>query len=570
MESRRFALIAVIGVLLFFLYQAWEQDYGTASSHQPAVVASSKASSNDVPLASAAANDSSGVTASAPTAMPAAASSTAATPSAQGGSVIVQTDTVKATIGLDGAGLHRLLLEHYPRNRADPKDKLALLNDRAPAATAPYFVFQQGLAGTKQPLTLSTTRYTAPKRNYKLASGDNVLEVPLSYTDPAGYQIQTLYRFHRDSYVIDLTQRITNNSAQPLQVGPYSRWLRNTVQAGRKQKFVESYFGLGVYQQKSGTKYKFEKTKFSDLDSEPYSVTQTGGWLTMLQQYFIATLIPPPDEKVTLSAKPAGNGRYYGQMLGATATIAPGASKSFKTRLYIGPKLQGKLDAVAPGLALTEDYGLLTPVAKPLFWVLSKFHELTGNWGWSIIMLTFVIRLLFFKLSEAQYRSMAKMRKFGPRIKDLRERFAGDRERLNKAMMELYKKEKFNPLAGCWPMLLQFPVFIALYYVLIESVELRQAPFILWLQDLSAPDPYYILPILYGISMYFQTRLSGQTATMEPTQQKIMSVMPIGLAGFFSLFPSGLVLYYCVSNAFTIVQQLVIVRRLEKEGLPRR
>jgi len=571
MESRRFALIAVLGVLLFFLYQAWEEDYSTAADNQTVETASSSVASNPpAPLASAPAKgSSSGAATSAPTAMPIVGDH-AAPVSARGGYVTVQTDTVKAEIGLDGGGLHRLLLEQYPSNKADPKDKLALLDDRARNSKAPYFVFQQGLAGIEHPLTQNTTRYTATKREYRLASGADMVEVPLSYTDAAGDQIQTLYRFHRDSYVIDLIQRITNNSAQPLQVGPYARWLRNTVQAGREQKFVHSYFGLGVYQQKSGKDYKFEKTKLDDLDSKPYSVTQTGGWLTMLQQYFIATLIPTPGEEVTLSAEPAGDGRYLGQLLGATATIAPGASKSFKTQLYIGPKLQGKLDAIAPGLALTEDYGLLTPVAKPLFWVLSKFHELTGNWGWSIIMLTFVIRLAFFKLSEAQYRSMAKMRKFGPRIKDMRERFAGDRERLNKAMMELYKKEKFNPLAGCWPMLLQFPVFIALYYVLSESVELRQASFIFWLQDLSAPDPYYILPIIYGISMWFQQRLSGQTATMEPTQQKIMSVMPIGLAGFFSLFPSGLVLYYCVSNGFTIVQQLVITRRLEKEGLSHR
>lgn len=584
MESRRFALIAMLGVLIFFMYQAWENDYGNQAASQQTATS---APANNASAATTPANNTSGM-ANAPTAMPVAGSSSAkpvaqsaavvathtpaeARQAHQGlGEVTVQTDTFKAEIGLEGAGLRRVLLEKYSRSKDHPRQKLALLNDQVRNNKQPYFIFQQGLAGASQPLTKSTTVYSAARENYRLAPGATTLDVPLISTTASGYRIQTTYRFHRGSYVVDLIQHITNRGAAPLHVGPYTRWLRNTVQAGRKQKFVHTYFGLGVYQQDGKNDYKFEKTEFSDLDDKPYNVTQTGGWLAMLQPYFIAAVIPPKTDKVTYYAAPANTGRYYAQMVGSTAVVAPGATQTFKTRLYIGPKIQGKLDNIAPGLALTEDYGLFTPIAKPLFWVLSKFHDLTGNWGWAIVMLTFLVRLLFFKLSESQYRSMAKMRKFGPRIKTLRERHAGDREALNKAMMQLYKKEKFNPLAGCWPMLLQFPVFIALYYVIIESVELRQAPFIFWLQDLSAPDPYYILPIIYGITMWFQQRLSGQTATMEPTQRKIMSVMPIGLAGFFSLFPSGLVLYYCVSNGFTIVQQWVITRRLDKEGLGHR
>jgi len=560
METRRFALIALLGVLLFFTYQAWEKDYGSGAT--PATQASSSAPTAGASAGRAADN--------APVAAPIVGTQPATGDAAAAGSVEVDTGLLHVRIALAGGGLQKLVLERYPVDKRHPEQKLALLDNSDASSSAPYFVFQTGLAGTGKPLSSADTHYVAARTHYRMAAGDDVLDVPLTATDAAGDHVETVYRFHRNSYQIDLIQRVTNAGDQPLQVGAYARWLRNTVQAGEPQKFVHSYFGIGVYERKSDGGYRFRKIKLDDLKDDPFSATQSGGWLSMLQQYFIAAVIPAAGEKVTFSAKPAGDGRYYAQMQGATASVAPGATHSFQTGLYVGPKLQGKLDAVAPGLELTEDYGLFTPIAKPLFWVLTKFYQLTGNWGWSIILLTFVIRAAFFKLSEAQYRSMAKMRKFGPRIKDLRERYAGDRERLNKAMMELYKKEKFNPLAGCWPMLLQFPVFISLYWVLIESVELRQAPFILWLQDLSSPDPYYVLPIIYGVSMWFQQRLSGQTATMDPTQQKIMNVMPIGLAGFFSFFPSGLVLYYCVSNAFTIAQQVVITRRLEKEGLSRR
>jgi YidC/Oxa1 family membrane protein insertase len=246
--------------------------------------------------------------------------------------------------------------------------------------------------------------------------------------------------------------------------------------------------------------------------------------------------------------------------------VPAGAEHAFSTRLYLGPKLQGSIGELAPGFELTLDYGILTALAKPLFWVLEQFHKLTGNWGWAIVLLTLAVRTAMYKLSEAQYRSMAKMKKYAPKIQDIKERYADDRERLQKAMMDLYKKEGFNPLAGCWPLLVQMPVFFALYWVLLESVELRQAPFALWMQDLSAPDPYYVLPLLYGLTIFIQQKLSGQQM-MDPMQQKIMNVMPIALTAFFVFFQSGLVLYWLVSNCVGIAQQWYITRKLEKEGL---
>lgn len=563
-------MIALLGVVLFFAYQAWQNDYGDGAQTMEATVQQPASATSELPAPRAAQTASGEPAGQAPKAGPAAATQVSgASGTANTADVVrVQTDTLDVSIPLQGGGFNKVVLERYPYSKDQPKRKLALLTNQNRSPKQPFFIFQTGLAGTHEALTGAATRYSAPKREYRLASGQKTLNVPLTYVNAEqGYTVRINYRFERGGYVVHLSRKVTNNSGSALQVAPYARWIRNTVQAGKPQKFMHTFFGMGVYQQDGG-EYKFKKHGLDDFDDTPYNQHQTGGWLAMLQQYFVAAVIPPSGETVTFSGKPASHkGRYYTQMLGATATIPSGASHSFSTRLYIGPKLHGKLDSIAPGLSLTENYGIFTTITTPLYWVLSKLHALTGNWGWAIVLLTLLIRALFFPLSERQYRSMAKMRKFGPRMKELRERYSGDREQLNKAMMELYRKEKFNPLSGCWPVLLQFPVFIALYYLLIYSVELRQATFILWLQDLSAPDPYYILPIIYGITMWFQQRLSGQTATMEPTQQKMMNIMPIGLAAFFSLFPSGLVLYYVVSNGFTIIQQWVITRKLDREGL---
>lgn len=566
METRRFALLAVLAVIVFFGYQAWQKEYGPGAQGAASQQANygrqtsmSSSSTSTVPQT--------------PVAAPALPSveQPSAIASASSRYVSVQTKTLHVRINLRGGGLQRVVLEKYSVSEANPLKKLVFVNGSSAGPGRPFLVFHQGFSGVKTPVTGPDTVYTAAKSRYVLAPKQKVLEVPLTYENPAGYTVHVIYRFHRGSYAVDLIRTIANHARHALQASPYEIWLRNDVQVGEPHKFVESFFGVGVYEQKgNGANYGFKKIGLGRLKRNPFSAKQTGGWLAMLQQYFIAVTIPKPGQEVSFSAKQFSSGLLQTQVRGGFAEIKPGANFKFNSTLYIGPKLQGRMDAVAPGLGLTEDYGLLTPVAKPLFWVLSEFHKFTGNWGIAIILLTLLVRGAFFKLSESQYRSMAKMRKFGPRIKELRERFADDKERLNKAMMELYKKEGFNPLAGCWPLVLQFPVFIALYWVLIESVELRDASFIFWLKDLSSPDPYFVLPVLYGITMWIQQRLSGQTATMDPTQQKLMSVMPIGLAGFFSFFPSGLVLYYVVSNTFTIAQQWVITRRLEKEGLAHR
>ncbi len=528
MENRRLILIALIGVIVYLLYQNWQKDY-----QRPLALPN--------------------------TAQTVTGESAAVTTSAD--RIRVSTDKFLAEISLQGGDLRRVELLDYPLHKDQPEIKLPLLDDQ----DGHWSVLQAGLAGSQKPLVEPDTPFAVPKMVYTLTATGDTLEVPLSYQDASGYEVTKTYRFHRGSYVIDMTQTLHNQGAQPLQASAYIRWSRKPIPSGDEPPFAKSFLGFGIYEQKSGTnEYNFKKYPFKDLDKNPFSVTQTGGWIVMLQHYFVAGILPPKDEALNLSAKPSGSvaGAYTAQYVGAAHSVAPGASQDFDARLYIGPTKQGTLDAVAPGFALTEDYGWLTPVATPLFWIMKTYHNATGNWGVAIILLTITVRLLLSPLTAAQFRSTAKMRQFAPRMKELRDRYADNREQLNRAMMELYKKEGFNPLAGCWPLLIQFPVFIAMYWVVSQSVELRQAPFALWINDLTAADHYFVLPVLYGATMWLMQKISGQSATMDPMQARVMNIMPIMMTGMFALFPSGLVLYWVVSNTLSIAQQWFILRRV--------
>jgi YidC/Oxa1 family membrane protein insertase len=295
------------------------------------------------------------------------------------------------------------------------------------------------------------------------------------------------------------------------------------------------------------------------------NLSTTGGWVAMIQHYFFAAWIPPADqaEQYTTASLPAnGQTRYLIRAVAPATTVAPGETRALESRLYVGPKIQSTLDDVAPGLSLTANYGIFTFISAPLHWVLDKLHALTGNWGFAIILLVVLIKAAFFKLSEAQYRSMARMRKMQPRIEALKERYGDDRQKMNQAMLELYQKEKINPLGGCLPMLVQIPVFFALYWVLLESVELRQAPFILWIQNLSAPDPWFVLPVLNGLAM-IATQLLTPSAGMDPMQAKMMKIMPVAFSVLFAFFPAGLVLYWTVNGTLSLLQQWIITKRIE-------
>jgi YidC/Oxa1 family membrane protein insertase len=560
MENRRMILVALLGLVLFLMYGAWQKDYGEQPAGGPAAGSATAG-------ADGAGGSNPGTAGMAAAAAGAADASPGASANQQ--SVRVQTDVLVAQIGLAGGELRRLELSGYAVDKKHPEQKLALLDNQP----GQLFVLQSGLASAAAPVSDSRTVFSAAQADYKLADGADGVDVPLEYSDASGYTVRKVFHFQRGGYEIGLKQTVLNKSGHDIQAAPYLRLRRSPPPAEAGPGFMRTagtFFGVGICQSSgaSSADCSYKKTAFKKLDDGAIDVKQTGGWITMLQHYFVAAIVPPQDQKLAFSASRDANGPYYvAQYSGSDlATVADGAERSFEDQLYIGPVLQGAaLEAVAPRFALVEDYGILSPVAKPLFWLLTQYHKLSGNWGWAIILLTLTVKLVFFKLSEAQYRSTAKMKKFGPRIQELRERFGEDRERLNKAMMDLYKKEGFNPLAGCWPLLVQMPVFFSLYWVLAQSVELRQAPFVLWMQDLSGPDPYYILPVLYGISMWAQQRISGQSATMDPTQQKVMNIMPIFLTGLFLFFPVGLVLYWLVSNLINIAQQLFIARRLERE-----
>jgi len=553
MENRRLALIAVIGVILFTLYKLWQTDYPDVASAPP------PPPPTEVQQLGAPA-----VAAGTAAAMAQAGTAGAAAVPVSG-RITVTTDRVVAQISPVGGDLVRLELTDYPQDMKDPSVKFALLNDQ----DGRYFILESGLAGASSSESIADTRaiYQSPQPDYHLLDGQDAVDVPLSYSSPSGYVVHKLFRFHRGSYSIDLSQTLENHSGHELQASPFTQFVR-TPSNGKEPPFVGSFTGVGIYEQKADpANYRFVTYTFKKLDDTSYSHPQTGGWIAMLQHYFIAAVIPKTDEALVFNGSKGAGQTYIAQAVGQKlVSVADGQQQTFVTSLYIGPKEQKSLDAIAPGMNLTQNYGLWTPISAVLFKILSFFHGITGNWGWSIVLLTVSVKLSFFKLSEAQYRSTAKMRKFTPRIQELRERYAGDREKLNKATMELYKKEGFNPLAGCWPLLIQMPIFFGLYRVLIESVELRQAPFVLWLNDLSAADPYFVLPVLYGISMWAQQRLSGQSATMDPAQQKVMNIMPIGLTGLFLFFPVGLVLYWLISNLIGIAQQWIITRRIERDA----
>ncbi|MBL6749129.1 MAG: membrane protein insertase YidC [Nevskia sp.] len=552
MENRRMILIALIGVVTYLLYQAWQDDYGKAmqAAAAAATVQSPGSGSGSAQLGTA-----------------------AVSPAAAGPRVHVHTDLFDADIALAGGELRRLELSQFPVDKQHPQQKLPLLDD----SPDQLLVLQTGIAGADAPLASGQTPFHSAQDQYALADGSSTLDVPLEYTDPAGFSVRKVYRFTRGSYQIGLTEKLANHSGKPLATWPYARWQRTPPPAktGARARFAGNFAGVGVYEQKEGGGYRYKKLTFKDLDklakdpAKPeYQSRQTGGWIAVVQQYFVTAIIPPQDAALQFTGKAIAAATptvYQAQYLGPAATVADGAEQDYSFGVYAGPEQQDGLAMVAPGFDRTLDYGLLASVAEPLFWALKSFHGLTGNWGWAIILLTVLVRAIFYPLSAAQYRSMAKMRKFGPRIQELRERYADDRERLSKAQMELYKKEGFNPLAGCWPLLIQMPVFFGLYRVLAQSVELREAPFILWMQDLSAADPYYVMPVLYGISMWVQQRLSGQSATMDPMQQRMMNIMPIALTGLFLFFPVGLVLYWLVSNSIGILQQWFITRRLAGE-----
>ncbi len=422
------------------------------------------------------------------------------------------------------------------------------------------YTAQSGLIGNGLPN--HRTPFTPRAREYKLADGQDAVEVKLDAATPEGVRVVKTLTFRRGSYVVDIAQEIANVGATPLTTQAYFHLTRDGKAPADDKAMLYTFTGPAVYTEHD----KFVKVPFSDIDKgkAPYSKNADNGWIAMVQHYFVSALLPPDKTPREYYTEKLGDDFYRTGVKIPLAEIAAGATATVGTRLYAGPQEQDKLKAVAPGLDLVVDYGWLTVLAAPLFWVLETFYRWLGNWGLAIIALTVSIKLVFFPLSAASYKSMARMKQVTPRLMKLRETYGDDRVKLNQAMMELYKQEKINPLGGCLPIVVQIPVFIALYWVLLASVELRQAPFFGWIKDLSAIDPLYILPALMMASMIVQTRMSPTPP--DPVQAKVMQIMPFAFGVMFFFFPAGLVLYWLVNNILSIAQQWQITRMIEGGG----
>ncbi len=479
----------------------------------------------------------------------------------RGQRITVKTDIFAAEIDSTGADLRQVnLLKHG--EVGNPKQPFALLMD-SPERT---YVAQSGLLGEGLPTHKS--EFKSAQTAYQLADGQNELSVRLESAGPDGVKVAKTYVFKRGSYLVDVKYEIANGSAQPLTASAYYRFLRDGHKQEGGMMGTNTFTGPAVYSDEG----KFQKVEFDKLaeNNAKYVEKSKDGWVAMLQHYFATAWIVSPTgsegicgaQTCRYELKKLPDGLFSAGVIADLPQVAAGGKLETSVPLFLGPEDTRILKPIAPGLDLVKDYGWVTIIATPLFWLLEKLHGLVGNWGWAIILLTVLIKAAFFPLSAASYRSMAKMRVLAPRMAALKERYGDDRMKLQQAMMAMYKEEKVNPLGGCLPMLIQIPVFIALYWTLLASVEIRQAPWLGWIVDLSSKDPYYILPVLMTISMYVQSLLSPPPP--DPMQAKMMKIMPLAFSVMFFMFPAGLVLYWVVNNTLSILQQWVITRNIER------
>ena len=548
MENQRLLLAAALMFVVFLLWQNWLEFQ--AKKYPPPVPPVATAPGNASNPAMSAAIPGQDV----PTAAPTVGAGPLALGSGQ--RVRVTTDLFDAEIDTVGGDLRRVGLRTYPESVQQPDQPFQLLRDSG----AEIFIAQSGLVALNNaPAPNHYALFTPEHSEYRLAEGQDTLEVRLNWVDPTGLKVVKTYTFRRGSFLVELNQRVENGGASDWQGGQYRQFQRTPP------KTSNSFFGGGVITYTgaviSTPEQRYEKISFDDIAKKELNQSVKGGWIAMIQHYFLGAWIPNAGEADDFYTKVVGGNRYVVGMRGAVQTVPAGATGDFRTRLYVGPKLSNVLEETAPNLQLTVDYGMLTIIAEPLFWLLKAFHAILGNWGWAIIFLTILIKLAFYKLSETSYRSMANMRRLAPELTRLKELYGDDKQKMNEVMMGLYKKEKVNPLGGCLPILVQIPVFIALYWVLVESVQLRQAPFMLWIKDMAIPDPYYVLPLIMGVTMFIQQKLSP--APPDPIQAKVMMALPIVFTFMFLWFPAGLVLYWVVNNTLSIAQQWVITKRVE-------
>ncbi len=468
----------------------------------------------------------------------------------------ITTDMYKVGIDTMGGDVRELsLLAHRADDNSGP---YILMSDRLKDK---LYVAQTGLKGDGLPT--HHTLFTSAQSNFVMEDGQDQLEVRLSAPEVNGVQVDKVFVFHRGQYVIDVRYDIKNNSAQTLQPSVYFQIIHDD-QSNQGSKMMPTFTG-GAYFTDAD---KYNKVKFDDMAKKDLSLNAKDGWIGLVQHYFVSAWVPQSTSaRKFYSSKLSEHDYSLGTIL-TVGDIAAGATGHFTSKLYSGPQTQQTLEATAPGLEFVVDYGVLTVIAKPLMWLLTHIYELVHNWGIAIILLTVLIKAAFFKLSASGYKNMAHLREIAPRLQALKDKFGDDKQKLQQAMMELYRTEKINPMGGCLPILVQIPVFISLYWVLLGSVQLRHAPFFGWIQDLSATDPYFILPILMGATMIIQTFLNPPPT--DPIQAKVMKIMPVMFSAFFFFFPAGLVLYWLVNNILSIWQQWAINRMIHAESLKKK
>lgn len=543
----RFTLYAVLLVIGLVLFQAWEKEHPKII---PATETTLSASNNYIPEINA-------PNAATTTKTVAAPLSTEPTlPMVSHPNIQVSTDLLDIKIDALGGNITQVKLKKFPAELHSP-EQFVLLND----APETKYIAQSGLLS---PIGPDTSRgqalYTSLQDHYVLEDNQNEVQVKLFWRNNEGVNITKIFTFHRGDYDAHITYQVNNLSKVNWQGNLYTQLMRKNTPPASTQGFVNlaTYFGAAI----SSPEKPFKKITFKEMAQNNLNQTITGGWAAMIQHYFISAWIPDKNTPMQYFTKITNDNLYTVGMIGPTLTAAPGTTVETKAHFYAGPAETSRLEKVAPGLQLTIDYGWFWFISTIIFWMMQKIYNVVGNWGWSIVLVTLVIKLLFFHLSAKSYRSMSALKNLQPKINALKERYGEDKQKFTQATLELYKKEKVNPMSGCLPILIQIPVFIGLYWVLIESVELRQAPFILWIHDLSTKDPFYVLPVLMGISMFLQQRLNPPAP--DPMQQKIMMMMPIIFTALFINFPAGLMLYWFVNNILSFLQQWYIMHSMEK------
>jgi YidC/Oxa1 family membrane protein insertase len=556
-EIARYGLMAAMAVLAYFMLLAWNEDSAQRQASEQSVVATPSPSTLSRPAK--AAED------GLPTAFEAEPSAdeipglgASLVPSAATEGVLIETDVLRLRLDAFGDPAYAALRDH-PVSLEATDQPFVILEQRGGFT----YLARSGLVGTDGLDGAGRrARFSASQEAFRLAPGTAALEVPLVYEDlESGLRVEKRYTLTRGDHAIRLTYHVENGGAAPRSLALYGQLKRSPGLApGQSENGMgpRSYVGAAFTTAES----RYEKVDFDDLDDAPFSLSQPGGWLAMLQHYFLAAWVPSAgDQTLRYSGRALGDGTYVAEFVQPQVTVPAGVAADFEATLYVGPKAQARLEALAPNLSLTVDYGFLWWIAVPLFQLLELLNHLVHNWGLAIVLLTLTVKLLLYPLSAAAYRSMANMKKFAPEMRRLQELHSDNRQKLSEEMMALYKKEKINPMGGCLPMLLQMPVFLALYWVLYESVELRQAPFLFWIQDLAAIDPYFVLPLLMGATMFFQQTLNPPPP--DPMQARVMKLMPVMFTALFLFFPSGLVLYWLTNNVLSIAQQWWITRQIE-------